>query len=128
MAVNWNDWYRRLGGATTTAKEIVVLIIGAVLGGSGFVGLAFFFLRRYIEKRLNGRDTDEQKRRENRRKRTEIDDKLQHAYGRLLFWLYRAVTTSQHNGELEAAFRSLEEAETEKKDFDRRIIAESEQE
>lgn len=97
------------------------------MGGSGLVGLAFLLLRRYIEKRLNGRDEEEQKRRENRTKRMEIDDKLHHAYGRILFWLYRAVTTGQHNGELEAAFRALEEAEAEKKGFDRRIIAESEQ-
>lgn len=111
----------------TTAKEIVALIVGAIIGGSGLVGLVFFFLRRYIEKRLNGRDEEEQKRRENRMKRMEIDDKLHHAYGRILFWLYRAIITGHHNGELEAAFRSLEAAEAEKKDYDRRIIAESEQ-
>jgi hypothetical protein len=116
-----------LEAEATTAKEIVALVVGAVIGGSGLVGLAFFFLRRYIEKRLNGRDEEEQKRRENRMKRMEIDDKLHHAYGRILFWLYRAIKTGEHNGELEAAFRSLEEAEDEKKNFDRRIIAESEQ-
>lgn len=101
------------------------MIIGAVIGGSGLVGLMFFFLRRYIEKKLTVSEEEEKKRKALRVRRMRIEDELHHAYGRLFFWLYRAITTGQHNGELKEAFKTLEDAEAKKKDFDREIIAES---
>lgn len=55
-----------------------------------------------------------------------IDDELQHANGRLFFWLYKAIITGNHNGDLEKAFERLQEVEQKKKDLDRRIIAEAE--
>lgn len=104
------------------------MVIGALVGGSGLCGLLFFFLRRYIEKKLGGVEEEEQKRRAARIRRTQIEDELHHAYGRLFFWLYRAVITGNHNGELDDAFQDLQNIEQHKKKLDREIIAEREQE
>ena len=103
-------------------------LVGAVVGGSGLVGLLFFFLRRYIEQKLGAVEAVNRNRLAIRRRRLQIDDELNHAYGRLFFWMHRAIVQGHHNGELEAAFRALEEAEAKKKDLDREIIAEMEQE
>lgn len=109
-----------------STEEVVTIIVSAVLGGSGITGIIFIFLRRYIEKALNNRDSAEEKRRENRIRRNAYNDELQHAQGRLLFWLYQAVTKGNHNGELEQAFSNFQTAEKKIKEHDRKIIAESE--
>lgn len=113
----------RLGVSDTGAKEILTAVILAVVGGSGIVGILFFFLRRYLEKRLKTNEDKEKRQRDIRIRRMQIEDELHHCYGRLLFWLYRAVTTNTHNGELDAAFANLERAENKKKDLDREIIS-----
>ncbi len=110
-----------------TLKDIAVIIIGAVIGGSGFVGLAFFLLRHYIENKLTFAEDEAAKRKATRITRMKIEDELHHAYGRLLFWIYRAIVTSSHNGELDTAFQALEAVEEKKRAFDRDIRAESEQ-
>ena len=102
--------------------------MGAILGGSGITGLAFFFLRRYLEKKLRAAEELDAQRMHMKKRRLQVDDELHHAYGRLLFWMHRAIVTGSHNGELENAFQALEEAESKKKDLDREIIAESEKE
>lgn len=106
-------------------EEIITIAVSAILGGSGITGVIFVFLRRYIEKALDSRDMAEEKRRENRIRRNAYNDELQHAQGRLLFWLYQAVTKGSHNGELEQAFDNFQTAERKIKEHDRKIIAES---
>ena len=103
-------------------------LVLAILGSSGIIGLAFFLLRKYIEKRLTENERDIQKRREYRIKRMQIEDELHHAYGRLFFWMYRAVKSGQSNGELVEAFQALEDVEVRKKDLDREILVACEQE
>lgn len=106
--------------------DLLWTVLGAALGGSGMVGMLFFLLRHYIEKRLNKAEREEVKHREARIRRNQIEDELDHAYGRLLFWQYRAIVTGQHNGELDKAFTDMQEAERRKKELDRAIIAENE--
>ena len=98
-------------------------VVLAVVGSGGIVGILFYFLRRYLENRLKSNEDEEKRRKNIRIRRMQIDDELHHCYGRLLFWLYRAITTNTHNGELDAAFANLEEAEAKKKDLDREIIS-----
>lgn len=112
-----------MGGSDTVSNEIITAVILAIVGGSGIVGLMFFFIRRYLENRLKENEDEEKRRREIHMRRVQIEDELHHAYGRLLFWIYRAIVTKTHNGELEAAFRELQAAEQKKKDLDREIIA-----
>ena len=79
-----------------------------------------------IEKMLDRREAEDRRRRENRIVRASYNDALQHAQGRLLFWLYQAIVKGQHNGELEQAFENFQEAERKIKDHDRHIVAEQE--
>lgn len=106
--------------------EYINIIIAAFLGSGGITGVFFYFLTRSIEKRLKSAESEAEKRKKIAHERAIIDDKLFHAYGRLFFWLYKAVVTGTHNGDLEKAFLELQQIEAEKKDLDRNIIVESE--
>lgn len=107
-----------------SAEEIVTIIVSAILGGTGITGTIFVFLRRYIEKVIDRRETDEEKRRENRIKRNAYNDELQHAQGRLLFWMYQAIVKGTHNGELTQAFDNFQAVDKKIKEHDRKIVAE----
>lgn len=114
-----------MGGVGTEINEAIKTMVFAVLGGSGMVGLLFFFLRLYLEKRLNEKESEEDHRKALRIRRMQIEDELHHCYGRVLFWLVRFAQTGHHNGELDNAFAKLEKAEAKKKELDREIIADS---
>ncbi len=98
-------------------------LIVAVLGSGGVMGIFFFILRYYIQKQLDKSEKKRQEFREEQIHQDELYDKLQHCYGRMFFWIHKAVVTGQHNGDLENAFQKLQEAEDEKKEFDRQRIA-----
>ena len=105
---------------------IISSIIGAVIGGSGITGTLFYFMRRYIENKLLLRESEDEKKKEQRIKRKTVEDELQYCEGRLFFWLHKAIVTQQHNGDLEKAFENYMVAEEAKKHLDREILAESE--
>jgi alpha-beta hydrolase superfamily lysophospholipase len=105
-----------------TLKEILVFLVGALLGGGGLTGLMFGLFRRYIDKKLAASESE----RDKKIKRKQIDDKLCHAYGRMFFWVYKYIVTGSHNGDLDKAFKDLEDAEALKKELDCEIIADHE--
>ena len=116
---------------------VTTAIISAVVGGSGIVGLLFFFIRRYLEKKIIARENEErvlkekkdaarQKAVKEKTRRVQLDDELQHCTGRLFFWIHKAVVDGTHNGELDSAWKNYQTAEKNKKDFDRQILAEHE--
>jgi len=115
---------------TIAANDIHVLIItaliSALVGGSGICGVAFLFVRRYIEKRLEEKEQVDKNRILQRKKRLEAEDRLQHGAGRLFFWMHKAIVTGEHNGDLEAAFNEYQAAERELKDLNREIVVENE--
>lgn len=126
-----------------SAEEIQILIIsgviGAIVGGSGLTGIVFYFIRRYLENKLNAKEelqkladekhsAEEKKKKDQRIKRMSIDDELQHCQGRLFFWIHKAIVTGSHNGDLEAAFTAYQDAEQKKKIFERELLAENEYE
>lgn len=113
-----------------STNEVFIIVITAVLGSGGVIGLLFWYLRSYIEKKLHEEEQKRDGRQEMRMRRLKIDDELQHAYGRCFFWLHKAITTEQqdNNKELEKAMNKLKEVEDKKKELDREIIAENEQE
>ncbi|MBO5610552.1 MAG: hypothetical protein J5929_09340 [Eubacterium sp.] len=109
-----------------TVGNIVTTIVLAIVGGSGFVGILFYFIRRYIEKRLGEKEDEDKKKREQRLKRIKAEDELMHCQGRLFFWMHKAIVTGEHNGDLEEAFEAYQDAEKVRKDLDREILAENE--
>lgn len=96
----------------------------AMLGSGGVVGLFFFLIRFYIEKKLKEADAREKERLAAKINMRKVDDEITHANGRVIFWIYHAIThDGQHNGELDAAMKALEDAENKKKEMDREILA-----
>lgn len=89
------------------------------------MGLAFLYLRRFIDKRLDGREQENVKRKATRLRRLTIEEEMEHATGRLFFFIHKAVVTGQHNGDLEEAWGKYQAAEDAKKKFDREILAEN---
>lgn len=109
-----------------SSEALLAAVLGAVVGGSGLVGLAFAYMRRFIDKRLDSREKEDAKRREQRTRRLTLEDELEHAMGRLLFYIHKAVVTGQHNGDLEAAWNDYQEAERKVKALDREILVDNE--
>jgi len=98
---------------------LIWAIIIAIVGSGGFVGLMFYFLRRFIEKKLEGIED----RRDLQIERSQIDDELHQTYWEFLYWLYRSIITGQHNGELDHAFKTFQKAKAKKQEYDRKVIA-----
>lgn len=102
------------------------VILSAVIGGSGIVGLGFAYIRRAVDKKLKEHEAEETRRRAVRLHRLMVEDEWNHAAGRLFFFVHKAIVTGHHNGDLEAAFSDFQDAEVKKKELDRRILVESE--
>ena len=109
-------------------EEVLAAVVLALVGGSGVVGLAMTYLRRYIDRKLEAGEEEAARRLERRKRRQQVEDQLHHAYGRCLFWLNHAVTKPPPNGELAEAMENLQKAEEAKKNLDREILAEYEEE
>lgn len=104
--------------------NLAEVLLTAAIGSGGAMGIFFFIFRYYIEKRLKEREEREKEQIEQKMERIRVNDKLTHCYGRLFFWMYKAIVDNKHNGELKQSFEELQEAEEEKKELDRKILAE----
>ena len=109
-------------------EEVFAAVVLALAGGSGVVGLAMTYLRRYIDRKLEAGEEEAARRLAHRKRRQQVEDQLHHAYGRCLFWLNHAVTKPPPNGELAQAMEELTQAEEAKKKLDREILAAYEKE
>lgn len=89
-------------------------------------GLLIHYLKRYIDKRLEGAERRQKTRLEIKRKRSEAEQKRRRAEGRLLFWVHHALVKPPPNGELEKAWEDFQTAEEEQKEIERSILAEYE--
>lgn len=107
-------------------EAVITAVIGAVVGGSGVFGLVFIYFRRFIDKRLDKKDAEQSKKKDLRLRRLTIENEMEHALGRLLFYLHKAIVTGQHNGDLKEAWESYQVAEAKKKALDREIIVDNE--
>ena len=109
-------------------EDVFAAVVLALAGGSGVVGLAMTYLRRYIDRKLEAGEEEAARRLEHRKRRQQVEDQLHHAYGRCIFWLNHAVTKPPPNGELAQAMEELTQAEEAKKKLDREILAAYEKE
>ena len=103
--------------------DVLEQVLTAAVGSSALAGAIICFARRGLEKRITEKEQRVEKERELRIRRRELDAEVMSAYGSLLFWLYRAVTTGSHNGELEKAMQTVVEAEKKKEELDRQTIS-----
>jgi len=109
--------------------EVATVILTSMLGSGGLIGIATYAIKKYIDKRMEKEVEESRRRQEVKVRRMAIDDKLHHAYGRCLFWMKYHITKGlPPNGELSEAFQELQNAEEEKKQLDREIIAWQEEE
>jgi hypothetical protein len=103
---------------------MIETLLVSILGSGGVAGVFFMVIRHYIEKRLSEAEAREEQRLRWKIEQRKADEEITHATGRVLFWMHHAIThDGQHNGELEDAFRQLQEAEERKKNMDREILA-----
>ena len=104
-------------------KEIASLFIALLLGSGGSVGLGVYFIRRAIENKLSKYEKEAQEVATLKKQLGDADSRLHHAYGRMFFWIYRAITSGKYSDELSKAFTELEDAESERKRVEREIIS-----
>ena len=93
-------------------EEIFAAVAMALVGGSGVVGLAMTYLRRYIDRKLEAGEEEAARRLAHRKRRQQVEDQLK----------------PPPNGELAEAMENLQRAEEAKKKLDREILAEYEEE
>lgn len=89
-------------------------------------GLVLYFLRGYIDRKLEEEEAHRKNETQLRTQRSQLEQKRRRALGRLLFWLHRGVTHPPPNGELEKAMSEFEAVEDELKALDQKILAEFE--
>jgi len=116
------------GGKGMTFDSVLTQIFTTLIGGGGIMGIMFYYLKRYIDKRITAEEKEASERAEIRTRRLTVEHKLRHAYGRVFFWMHKAITKPPHNGELEEAMRLLQDAEAENKALDQEIISKFEKE
>jgi alpha-beta hydrolase superfamily lysophospholipase len=104
-------------------SELLTAIVMATVGGSGVVGIIFFLIRRWLERKLFVIEQQKEITRRNRLRRAQLEDELHHAQGRVLFWVNRYIETGERNGELKSSFAALTAVEEKMKEHDREIIA-----
>lgn len=100
------------------------VLITSAIGSSGVMGIFFFIFRFYIEKKLKEREKKADEQISVKLERIRVNDRLTHCYGRLFFWIYKAIIDGHHNGDLDKAFKELQEVEEKKKELDRKILSE----
>jgi len=80
------------GGKGMTFDSVLTQIFTTLIGGGGIMGIMFYYLKRYIDKRITAEEKEASERAEIRTRRLAVEHKLRHAYGSLFFWLHKAVT------------------------------------
>nr|WP_325297176.1 hypothetical protein [uncultured Dysosmobacter sp.] len=81
-------------------------------------------MRRFIDTRLERKEEEGAKRKAQRLRRLTLEDEMEHATGRLFFFIHKAIVTGEHNGDLEDAWSSYQDVERRLKELDREILVE----
>ena len=104
-------------------REILSLIFALFLGSGSGVGIGIYLIKRAIDKRISKYEKEADEVATLKKELGDADSRLHHAYGRMFFWIYRAITSGKYSSELEKAFRELEDAEGARKKVEREIIS-----
>ena len=104
-------------------RELISIVLALLIGSGGSAGLGVYFIRRTIEKKLSKYEREAQEAALLKKQLGDAESRLHHAYGRMIFWIYRAITSGKYSDELVKAFSELEEAEAERKNVEREIIS-----
>lgn len=93
-------------------------------------GIGIYYLQSFLNSKRRESEELAAKRRQERRRSDELEYQRRRAAGRMFFWLHDAVVKGvEHaNGDLEKAFTSYNEVEEEQKDFERKLLAEHQDE
>lgn len=110
-----------------TFEFVVTVVFSAIVGGGGLIGIAVYFIKRYINKKLKEEELIAEQFNEYRARKARIELELQRAQNQVLYWMQRAIITDTHNGELTDAFNVLREVERRKDALDCEIIVAYEQ-
>lgn len=105
------------------ASELISLVLALLIGSGGSAGLGVYFIRRAIEKKLKKYEVEAEEASALKKQLSDADSRLHHAYGNVIFWIYRAITTGKYSKELTDAYRELESAEREREAVEREIVS-----
>ena len=118
-----------------TFEEALAQIIPAVFSSGLFSAFLLYYIKKYIDKRASTEEKAAAKRAGIRTQRMIVEDKLHKCYSRCLFWMNEILESAdcgkdamQAEKNLKDAMAKLTEAEDEKKQLDREVIAEYEKE
>lgn len=108
------------------AQTVITVIISTVLSS----GIVTIIMRWFVESALKEANEKRKHEIQLRQERYAAEDRIQHAVGRCLFWLYHGAKAYEKtekrgfwNGELEAAYTELTNAEAAEKEIDRQQLA-----
>lgn len=109
-----------------TIEELLkwaVPIAGAAVVSGVINSFVLYYIRKYIDAKLEQEQAAKSEREARRRKMNVAEQERRHAAGRLLFWLHHAVVKGVHNGELESAMEEYMDAEKRQKSLEQDILA-----
>lgn len=101
------------------SEEILRTILAAVIGGSGLIGLLFYLIRVYIDKRIERHMLQN----EFEIKRRQVNSELDECYRQCFFWIQFYITTGEAGDNLEQAFQKLYVVEERKKALENELLA-----
>jgi len=107
---------------------IVAAILGAIFGGAGFLGIMVYYLKRYIDKKLDAEQLASQKCLEYKARRARIAKDMQHAQGRLFYYFYNIIEANHPiTDNLRVAFKNLQTVEEDLEQLNQEIVLDFEQ-
>lgn len=99
--------------------EMLQTVLMAVIGGSGLIGLLFYLIRVYIDKRIERHMLQN----EFEIKRRQVNSELDECYRQCFFWIQFYITTGEAGDNLEQAFQKLYVVEERKKALENELLA-----
>ncbi len=101
------------------STEMLRTVLTAVIGGSGLIGLLFYLIRVYIDKRIERHMLQN----EFEIKRRQVNRELDECYRQCFFWIQFYITTGEAGDNLEQAFQKLYVVEERKKALENELLA-----
>lgn len=99
--------------------EMLRTVLTAMIGGSGLIGLLFYLIRVYIDKRIERHMLQN----EFEIKRRQVNSELDECYRQCFFWIQFYITTGEAGDNLEQAFQKLYVVEERKKTLENELLA-----